>query len=281
MKKKEPKFLNTARTPLDKNKKIAIILFSISGALLILIAVLLFLFVFKQEDEPTEPSVVTSAVTTQAPTTAEPTTEATDPPVTNPVMLPHMAKLYEQNPDIVGWVKIEGTKIDYPVMYTPEDEEKYIHRDFDGNFSTGGVPFMNKDCTVDPESTNLIIYGHNLSVGTHFADLMKYEDEEFWKEHPIITYTTLYEERTYEVLAAFRDRVYLKTDDVFKFYQFIDPETKAEYDEAIVYFKNACPYDTGVDAEFEDKLLTLVTCAYHHEKGRYVVVAREVTDKAG
>jgi sortase B len=109
-----------------------------------------------------------------------------------------------------------------------------------------------------------------------FRTLMSYEDEKFWKDHPQIQFSTLYENRTYEVLAAFYDRVYYKHEDVFKFYQFVNAETEENYKEAINYYKAHSLYDTGVTAEYGDRLLTLVTCAYHEEFGRFVVVARQL-----
>ena len=206
--------------------------------------------------------------------------EQTDAPIVldKREMLPEMAELYAENPDIIGWVKIEGTNVDYPVMYTPDDEEKYLYRGFDGKYNAEGLPFLDKDCSMSPESTNLIIYGHNMLGGTMFQNLMKYEDEEYWKEHPVIEVKTLYETRTYEIIGAFRDRVYYTYEDCFKFYQFIDPQTEEEFDEAISYFIENTPYDMGVEAEFGDNLITLVTCAYHHQFGRYVVVAREISE---
>ncbi len=192
-------------------------------------------------------------------------------------MLPEMEELYNQNPDIIGWIKIEGTMIDYPVVFTPEDEEKYLYKDFDGSYNINGVPFLDKDCDMIPETTNLIIYGHNMMSGKMFHGLLDYESEEFWKEHPTIEFKTLYETRTYEVIGAFRDKVYFAYEDCFKFYQFIDP-TEEEFNEAIAYFVEKTPYDMNVTAEYGDNLITLVTCAAHQQFGRYVVVAREVTD---
>lgn len=249
---------------------------------LLLIGVLVFLAVRQDRttagpgqasipEEPQQSTAETIPVTTEQPT------EPTETQPTEPVMLEHMAQLYEKNPDVAGWITIEGTVVDYPVMYTPQDPEKYLRRDFDGNDSRGGVPFMEDACSIDPESDNLIIYGHNMKNGTMFRTLMSYTEEEFWKEHPQIQYSTLYETRTYDILAAFYDRVYYKYEDVFKFYQFIDAEHEDAYQEAISYYKTHALYDTGITAAYGDRLLTLVTCAYHEENGRFVVVARQKT----
>ena len=199
---------------------------------------------------------------------------------TEPQMLPEMAELYAQNPDTVGWIKIEGTVIDYPVMHTPDDPEKYLRKNFQLKYETMGLPFIKYACDtgLGTESDNLIIYGHNMRNGTSFAAIMDYDEEEFWKEHPVIQYKTLYEERTYEVIAAFYDQVYKKTDKVFKYYNFIDPESEEEFNEGIAYFLKKSKIDTGLTAEYGDKLISLVTCSKHKEKGRFVVVARMVED---
>lgn len=191
-------------------------------------------------------------------------------------ILPNLAKLYEENDDMAGWISIEDTVIDYPVMYTPEDEEKYMYADFEGDFDPNGLPFIDDACSLDPESDNLIIYAHNMMSGAMFASLMDYEKEEYWEEHPIISFSTLYEEREYEVIAVFYDRVYYKYEDCFKFYKFINAANEDEFEDAMRNYKEKALYDTGVTAEYGDNLITLVTCAYHIDNGRFVVVAREV-----
>lgn len=267
-----------------RNSKAVIILASIAILLLVLIIAMMLMVVARKDKAPAEtaaPVVTTGAVESTAGTTAatEETTEATTvPPETKPEMLAEMADLYAQNPDVAGWVLIDGTKLDYPVMYTPEDEEKYLHADFEGKFSVQGLPLIDKDCKLDPESQNIIIYGHNMNNGTAFRALMGYDTKTFYEQHPTFEFHTLYEERTYEIVAAFYDRVYMKTDNCFKFYNFIEPADEAEFNEAMTYFKEHSLYDTGVTAEYGDSLVTLVTCAYHVDNGRFVVVGRQVTE---
>lgn len=198
----------------------------------------------------------------------------TTPTETEPkVILEQYAELYQQNNDLFGWIKIEDTKIDYPVMHAPTEKEKYLHANFQGEYSYPGTPFLDETATAD--SDNLLIYAHNMPNESMFRHLMKYQEKNFWESHPTITFNTLYEEQEFEVLAAFYDRVYYKTEDVFKFYQFIDAEDEEDYDNAIAQFKDKALYDTGVTAEYGDQLITLVTCAYHTDNGRFVVVARK------
>lgn len=227
--------------------------------------------------EPTVESTTMAAATTDV--TTEVTTETTtEPEETKPPMLENMAELYEENSDVIGWVRIADTKLDYPVMFTPEDEEKYIRTSFDGKFSIAGVPFIDKDCSLDPRSDNIIIYGHNMYNGTAFHTLLKYDQKTFWEKHPTFTFSTLYEEKEYEIVSCFYDRVYLTTESAFRFYRFVDAEDEEDFDHAIEQFKKKGLYDTGVTAEYGDNLVTLVTCAYHVDNGRFVVVGREITE---
>lgn len=215
----------------------------------------------KLEDLATQVTTSPATISTTAPTETQPKE-----------ILPQYAELAAQNPEMVGWIRIGDTTLDYPVMHTPEDPEKYLHTNFEEEYSYPGLPFIDAKCIMD--SDNLLIYGHNMPNGTMFRSLLQYKEEDYWMEHPTICFDTLYEEQEYEVLAAFYDRVYYKTEDVFKFYQFIDAEDEEDFDNAIAQFQSKALYDTGVTATYGDKLITLVTCAYHTDNGRFVVVAK-------
>ena len=263
--------------------KLTVVLSCIAGALaLLLLVMILMIPSLENNSKATKPEVPSTTRTeeTQASETTfpatEPIIETTVPVETEPVILPELAEIYADNPDLVGWITIEGTVLDYPVMYTPENGEKYLYKNINGNFDVNGLPFIEDGCSMDPESDNIIIYGHNMNSGKMFASLMKYAKKDYWEEHPTIRFSTLYEEREYKIIAAFYDRVYYKYEDCFKFYQFIDAKDEAHFEEAISYFKENAEYDTGVTAEYGDRLITLVTCAYHVKNGRFVVVAKEV-----
>lgn len=189
-----------------------------------------------------------------------------------PVMLEKYAALYEENNDLAGWLAIEGMKIDYPVMQC-EDDEYYLHRDYYGEESKYGCLYVRGQADLE-KGTNFIIYGHNMKDGSMFGDLDYYLKEKFYREHSRISFDTLYEERTYEIVAVFRSQVYDADDDVFKYYQFYEAETQEEFDDFYHNIKALSLYDTGVEAQFGDTFLTLSTCAYHVEDGRLVVVAK-------
>lgn len=212
-----------------------------------------------------------TTVPTQA--TVPPTTAATVPPTEPREILPRLQEQYEKNPDLAGWLTIPGTRIDYPVMYSPDEPERYLHANFEVSYSFAGLPFIDAAC--DPESGNRIIYAHNMLDGSMFRTLLKYQQKDFWQRNPVISFNTLYEEQEYEVVAAFYDKVYKKSDTNFKFYQFYDTSDQSSFDEAMAYYREHALYDTGVTAQCGDLFLTLVTCAYQTENGRFVVVARK------
>lgn len=188
-------------------------------------------------------------------------------------VLPQYAELQQQNPDLYGWIKIDNTVIDYPVMHTPNDPEKYLRCNFDGEKNMAGTIFMDYRCT--PQSDNQILYGHNMKNGTMFGSLLNYQSQEYWKDHKVIHFDTLHEQQDFEVVAAFFDRIYSVNDREFKYYNFIQPNSKEEYDRAIHAYKEKALYDTGVSPHYGDQLLTLSTCSYHVEEGRFVVVAKK------
>lgn len=183
------------------------------------------------------------------------------------------ADLYRENRDMAGWLSIEGTRIDYPVMQC-EDDEFYLHHNFYWEESKYGCLFVRDRANLE-DGTNFVIYGHNMRDGSMFGDLDLYGEEEFYKAHPLISFDTLYEERTYEIMAVYRSRVYREEDEAFKYYQFYEAETEEEFEDFYQNCKELSLYDTGVSAEFGDTFLTLSTCAYHVTDGRFVVVAKK------
>lgn len=193
-----------------------------------------------------------------------------------PVALPQYKTLSEQNEDLIGWIGIEGTAINYPVMYTPSDGEYYLHRNFEKEYEYSGLPFLDQNCSLEPRSTNLIIYGHNMKNQFMFSGLLKYREESYFKNHPTIRFDTIYEESEYQIIGVILSQVYKKSDSVFKFYQFIDAETEQDFDDFMQNIKKLSLYDTGVEAQLGDELLTLTTCSYHTENGRLAVIAKKV-----
>lgn len=230
-----------------------------------------------QENSVTPDPVDSSAPsTTEAPAATPTITPAPTPvPTPEPVVNPYRDS-FLANKDMAAWLQIPGTVIDYPVMWTPEDEQYYLYRAFDGSENKNGSLILDTDSCLDPLTTNLIIHGHNMKSGAMFGTLTDYEKESFYQEHKNIILYTEECQRNYEIIAVFRSQVYKKTDQVFKFYKFFQAENQEEFDDFYQNIKALSLYDTGVTAEFGDHFLTLSTCVYHVEQGRFVVVAKEV-----
>lgn len=193
-----------------------------------------------------------------------------------PVMLEQYRELYEKNNDLAGWLTIDGTVIDYPVMQC-EDNEYYLHHDFYGEESKYGCLYV-KDAADLAEGTNFIIYGHNMKDGSMFGDLDYYKKKSFYEEHSLISFDTLYEERTYEIVSVFLSQVYREDENVFKYYQFYQADSEEEFDSFYKNIKQLALYDTKAEAEYGDTFLTLSTCAYHVQDGRLVVVAKRLEE---
>lgn len=183
--------------------------------------------------------------------------------------------LYNKNKKLIGWIKIDDTKIDYPVMQTANNEY-YMDHNFNQEYDRNGSLFLDKDCDIVHRNTNLIIYGHHMKSGKMFGGLNKYSSEEYCKAHPNIQFDTIYEKGTYEVMYVFRSRIYNEDEVIFKYYQFLDAASEQEFNSNMQEMAALALYDTGVTASYGDQLLTLSTCDYSEEDGRFVVVAKRV-----
>ena len=120
--------------------------------------------------------------------TAKQTESEQAEPTEEPADERNIPKLIAANTDCIGWLSIDGTNISYPVMHTPEEPQKYLRRNFYGKYSQSGVPFLDGRC--DLQSSNLIIYGHNMRNGTMFSDLKRYVDRDFLNAHRTVKFET-------------------------------------------------------------------------------------------
>ena len=179
--------------------------------------------------------------------------------------------LYEQNNDFVGWIQIDGTNINYPVMQTPDNPDYYLKHSFEKTWSSYGVPYLDEACVIG-QSNNLVIYGHHMSNGSMFCDLELYSDPAFCMDHPVIRFDTLTSFGEYEVIAVFR---YNTNQETFRYDREVNmDETRFSWFMEQVHAREL--FSTGKDASFGDQLLTLSTCEYTYKNGRLVVVARKV-----
>lgn len=169
-----------------------------------------------------------------------------------------------KNSECVGWIYISGTVIDYPVMHTPSEPQKYLHLSFSGRESASGVPFM--DGANRPGDENVFIYGHNMKNGTMFHALKKYFDKSFYANHQTVEFETAEGVNYYNVFAV------VETAEDDEWYSFLETEDESEFDKKISYIKSKSKYDTGITPKKGDKLLTLSTCLNGTNEGRVLIV---------
>ena len=187
-----------------------------------------------------------------------------------------LEELQKENNEIIGWLEIEGTNINYPVLQT-NDNSFYLSHNYKKEKATGGSLFLDKDFDLVNGSSNYLIYGHRNTKGLMFEDLMKYAKEDFYKEHTKIKFTTNKEDSVYEIMSVFYSRVYYKSEkNVFRYYYFVISNNEQEYNDFVNNAKKSSIYNTGVNANYGDQLLTLSTCEYSQEDGRFVVVAKKI-----
>lgn len=188
-------------------------------------------------------------------------------------VLPQYAALHAQNPDFFGWIRIEGTRVNYPVMFSPKEPERYLYKDFYGNYAKYGVPFI--DGSTDVEySRNLLIHGNNARSGILFGDLDRFLNKAFFKKHRYIQFDTLYEERVYEIVAVCRTNIPKEDADAFRYYEYAN---LGNIEEVLTYRENlseivANSMNLGITED--TTLLILSTSSYHKKNGRLILIAK-------
>lgn len=187
-------------------------------------------------------------------------------------MLVEFYDLYCQNEDMVGWILIEDTDVNYPVLYKNTDNDYYLHRNFSKKYSNGGIPFLDKECSLASPSDNLIIYGHNMKNGTMFAPLLKYRDADFLAAHKTVMFSNLYEKFEYTIISVFKTQV--DSADEFEYYNFIDADSEEDFNNFVTTAKKLSIHTIEESAEYGDELLTLSTCSYNRKNERLVVLAK-------
>ena len=207
--------------------------------------------------------------------TAAQTNAATEPAEQIPyseekMLLPELAELYQQNGDLVGWISIADTNINYPVMQSVNEPNFYLKHGFDKAYSDYGCPYVQEDCDVQEPSDNLVIYGHHMSNGSMFAHLEKFKDKGFWNEHRTITFNTLTDKQEYEIVAVFRTVVYTDSPDAFKYYRFVDAESTDAFDD----FMQVTHLVPLVGGECDLLFRTTLTAAGICDKGLHLEVLR-------
>lgn len=192
------------------------------------------------------------------------------------VILSEYSSLYEENNQLYGWIRIDDTNIDFPVMYSPDNPQFYLYKNFYKEDSRSGTPFI-----LTPSKTNTIIYGHNMKNNSVFSTLTDFKDIEFWQEHRYVEFDTLYEKSLYEIFIVSNTVVYeddsLAPKNAYLFYQHTDLDTTNDFYDYINNLKKSECFDSGIDASFGDSLITLCTCDYVAENSRLLLVAKKIS----
>ncbi len=223
-----------------------------------------------------------SSVTTD-PTDPDPSQPTTPPPTdpstgevlpTEPTILPEQAPFYEMNSDMVGWITIPDTKINYPVLQTPGTEDAtnyYLNHNFKKSWSDWGAIFASGAADINLPSDNITLYGHHMKDGSMFAGLDSFKHQSFWQDHQTFTFDTLYERHTYQIWATFKTSA--TAGKGLEYHNFINALDEQAFNDFVSSIQSLDFYDTGITPKYGDKLLLLSTCEYTLENGRFVVCA--------
>lgn len=195
-----------------------------------------------------------------------------------PSVLAEYEAILQENQDFAGWITIEGTKVDYPVMLTKSDADYYLMRNFNGQDDINGTLFMDARTNLKKRSTNIIIYGHNMKSGEMFGGLKKYLDENYWMEHKQIFFDTIYEKGTYEIFAVCLAQVQYRDTEGFRYYDFIQADSEEAFQEYLDNIKQLSVFIGTEMPVYGDELLTLSTCNNYVEDGRLFLVAKKCMD---
>ena len=188
------------------------------------------------------------------------------------------AALWEINPDIVGWISIDGTDLDYPVVQTT-DNTTYYRTNFEGEYSEHAVPFVDAAVDLSKPSTNTIIYGHNIRTDGQMFNILKgYTSLEYYQQHPVVQFDSVYRKGKYKIISVFYTSTLAEHGEIFPYHEFIDAASEQETQEYIDDVLIRSIINTGVDVLPSDELLTLSTCTYEFHEARFVIVARKVRD---
>lgn len=190
-----------------------------------------------------------------------------------PEVLQEYGAIYSQYPDFIGWIRIDDTQIDLPVMQTT-DNAYYLDKDVNGSEDVNGTLFLDcRDDFVKP-STNLIIYGHNMKSGAMFGGLKQYLDESYLSSHDRIQFDTIYEKQTYQIIAVCLSDV--GDEGAYRYYNFIQAESEEDFKDFLKNIRSCAVYDRTQDVTGNDSFLTLSTCNNYVEDGRLFVVAKKI-----
>lgn len=191
-------------------------------------------------------------------------------------VLPEYEDFLAQNPDLVGWLTIQGTSVDYPVVQKTDDNEYYLDHSFDGTENSAGTIYVDYRSDIVNPTTNTMIYGHNMKNGTMFGSLKNYLQEGFFNEYRYIQFNTIYEHRLYQVVSVGLSEVAYQDENGYRYYNFIQANNMEEWQEFVDNVSSLAIYQSDVTLEPTDEILTLSTCNSYTEDGRLFIVAKRI-----
>lgn len=213
-----------------------------------------------------------------AETSSEMTAEAVLPDAEGKQKENGYAALKKKNSDVIGWIKIPGTVVDYPVMQSsPQSPEYYLRRGYDKKYSKYGCIFLDARCTPPEETPNLTLYGHNMTDGQMFAAILQYTDLDFYKSAPVIDFDIEGKSGKWKVFSVFKINTLPEQGELFLYTQPAFEEESA-YADFLEQAQSRSLLCLPVDVNTNDQILTLSTCSYEFEEFRTVVMARRVRD---
>lgn len=279
--------MESKKTSFSKGKLLYFLLIGILAVIFIVCAVKLATYWTDSAHNGSEYddlAALKGSIAATAPSQSEPSSptapsgnpeESTPTVPTEPTILPDLLPIYELNTDTVGWITVPDTKINYPVMQTPDRPDYYLKRNFNRTWSDWGAIYAREVCDINNPSDNITLYGHHMQDGSMFAGLDKYKKQAFWVDHQTFTFDTLYERHTYQIWAVFKTSG--NVGEGYPYHLFVDAASEEEFNTFVQTIKSMEFYETGITPQYGDKLLTLSTCEYSLNNGRFVVCAMRIS----
>lgn len=251
----------------------------------------------QEQEIPTVSETTAPPVTTMEVITTEPVALPVYDYIPSETGMTEQAKmLLRENKDIAGWLKIEGTNVDYPFLKDPGEipegvayyggtafdaNDYYLHRDLDGSYKFEGSLFMdyrNNFAGIEEEqSENIIIYGHNMANNTMFGSIRRYrQDPNYYEKYPFIEISSNYKDYDYVICACMITGGNWYSD--FLYWNMGELDTEEDFNYYMDSVREKQLFDTGIDVKYGDKLLTLSTCYADEDNSRFCIIARRLRD---
>ena len=253
---------------MDDKKKNIVIVFTVADVILLIIFIVGISYITQYYNAANNNKQIYNDIATNSADTEITTNEVTE-------NVQKVISLKQENQDVIGWIQIDNTDINYPILQS-SDDEYYLMHNYKKEKSKYGSIFIKSNCNILDPKSNVIIYGHNMNDTQMFNQLLNYKNKDYYNEHPIIKLATEQGECQYEIVSVFKSRVFYQDEtNVFRYYNYTTFDDEKTYSTYIENCKKIQLYDTGVSAEYGEQLITLITCEYSQENGRMVVVAKK------